>query len=132
MKHNRNLICMSIMVLGIFFVSVTGYAADANVTGNWKMAVETQAGSGEATFVLAQNGEAITGSYKGALGEAPVTGTLKENNVTLNFAASGMGQEMKVQYTGTLEGDTMKGKVNMGQMGEGTFTGKKQVEPEKK
>jgi len=129
MKFNRTIIFTSIMVIGIFLASITCYA---DVTGTWKMAVETQAGSGEATFVLTQNGEAITGNYAGALGEAPVTGTIKEKNVTLNYTASGTGQEMKVQYTGTLEGDTMKGKVNMGQLGEGTFTGKKQAETEKK
>ena len=28
-------------------------------------------------------------------------------------------------YTGTVEKDEMKGKVNFGDMGEGTFTGKK-------
>jgi hypothetical protein len=33
---------------------------------------------------------------------------------------------VKVTYTGTVENGTMKGKVTLGDLGEGTFTGKKQ------
>jgi hypothetical protein len=33
--------------------------------------------------------------------------------------------ELVVTYAGTVEGDSMKGKVSYGDMGEGTFTGKK-------
>jgi opacity protein-like surface antigen len=101
------------------------FAADANVTGKWTMQVETQAGAGSPTFDLKQEGDKVTGQYAGALGQAPVTGTVKGNEVTLSYTVSGQGQEITVTYTGTVEGDTMKGKVSLGEMGEGTFTGKK-------
>jgi hypothetical protein len=125
MKYNRIVIFAFIMVAGIFFTSITCYA---DVTGTWKMAVQTQAGTGESTFVLTQNGETITGTYKGRLGEAPVTGEIKEGKIILNYTISAMGREMKVQYSGTVEGDTMKGTIEMGGRGGGSFTGKKQVE----
>lgn len=125
MKANRKFILTGLMIFSILLVSMSAYAAD--VTGTWKMTVQTQAGSGEATFVLNQNSESITGTYKGSMGEAPVTGSLKEGNITLNYSVSRMGMGMKVQYSGTVEGDTMKGKVDMGRLGQGTFTGKKQA-----
>lgn len=100
-------------------------AADANVTGEWDMAVETQAGAGTPHFSLKQNGNELTGTYKGALGEAPVTGTVKGNEISLKFSVSAQGVDFDVSYSGVVEGDTMKGKVVMGQLGEGTFSGKR-------
>jgi len=108
----------------VAFASPT-IAADVDVTGKWSMTVETQAGTGNPTFDLKQEGSTITGQYSGQLGEAPVTGTVKGNEVTFGFKVSGQGQELEVTYTGTVEGDTMKGKVSLGDFGDGTFTGKK-------
>jgi hypothetical protein len=103
------------------FLAVTGDEPD--VTGTWTMTVETSMGSGNPTFTLTQKGEDITGSYKGRFGEAPVTGTIKGNQVTLTFSVSAQGQEIKMDYIGTVEGDAMAGKVVFGGFGEGTFKG---------
>ncbi|HET9446336.1 MAG TPA: hypothetical protein VFO35_08765 [Steroidobacteraceae bacterium] len=100
-------------------------AADANVAGEWDFTVETQAGTGSPHFSLKQDGTAVTGTYKGQLGEAPVTGTVKGNELTLSFKVNAQGADLAITYSGTVEGDTIKGKVSLGDMGEGTFTGKK-------
>jgi len=36
------------------------------------------------------------------------------------------GQKLQIDYAGTVEDDTMKGKVKFGELGEGTFSGKKE------
>ena len=43
----------------------------------------------------------------------------------LTYKVSGQGQELTITYVGTVEGDTIKGKVSLGELGEGTFTGKR-------
>ena len=101
-------------------------AVAADVTGTWIMAVETGAGSGSPTFVLVQKGEALSGSYKGRLGEAQVTGTVKGEDVTIEYVVDGQAGSLAVTYTGKTDGKTMSGKVSLGQLGEGTFTGTKQ------
>jgi hypothetical protein len=106
------------------FVSSAAFA-DANVTGKWNMTVNTQAGTGNPVFELKQEGANVTGIYKGQLGEAPVTGSVKGDELTLNIKISAQGQELAVIYTGKVTGDSMSGKVSLGEMGEGTFTGKK-------
>ena len=108
--------------------AATPAAAGSNVTGTWIMDVQLQAGTGNPTFKLTQEGETITGTYAGQMGEAPVTGTIKGKDFELIIKSSGMGEEMTVTYKGALQEDgTMKGTVNMGeQFGDGTFTGKKQ------
>jgi len=108
-------------------VPFVAIAADTpDVTGTWTMTVETSVGSGNPTFTLTQKGEDITGHYKGQFGEAPVTGTIKGNQVTLTFTVSVQGQELKTDYVGAVEGDAMTGKVIFGGFGEGTFKGTRQ------
>lgn len=98
----------------------------ANVAGTWIMEVETSAGSGTPTFTFKQDGEKLEGDYKGALGEAKVTGTVKGNAISFWFTVEAQGASGKVIYEGTVEGDTMKGKVDMASMADGTFTGKRE------
>jgi hypothetical protein len=100
-------------------------AADANVTGEWDFTVETQAGTGSPHFSLKQDGTALSGTYKGQLGEAPVSGTVKGNDVTISFKVNAQGTDLAITYSGTVEGDTIKGKVSLGELGEGSFSGKK-------
>lgn len=123
MNTFRRMILVSVAALGV--LSLPALAADANVTGTWNMTVESAAGSGTPVFTLTQKGSDVTGTYKGQLGEAPVTGTVKGNAVELKYTISAQGTELVVTYAGTVEGDTMKGKMSLGEFGEGTFTGKK-------
>lgn len=113
-------------LMAIAALSVAQYAGAADVTGTWIMAVETSAGSGSPTFILVQKGDALSGSYKGQLGEAQVTGAVKGDDVTIEYQVEGQGQTLAVKYSGKTDGKTMSGKVSLGQLGEGTFTGKKQ------
>jgi hypothetical protein len=96
-----------------------------DVTGTWNFQVETQAGSGSPTFTFKQEGEKLTGKYKGMLGEADLSGTVKGDQVEFSFKISGQ-IEGTVTYTGTTNGKEIKGKAKFAELGEGTFTGKKQ------
>jgi hypothetical protein len=111
----------TILLLLVSTLSVSAQAVD--VSGKWNMKVETTAGNGTPVFVLKQTGETVTGTYTGQLGEAAVTGTSKEKVIKLEFKAG----EYTVVYTGTIEGNTMKGKVAIGDAAQGTFTGTKEV-----
>jgi hypothetical protein len=114
----------ALLAMGAFAIAQVAAAAD--VTGTWIMAVQTGAGSGSPTFVLVQKGDALSGSYKGQLGEAQVTGTVKGDDVTIEYKVDGQAGSLEVKYSGKTDGKTMSGKVSLGQLGEGTFTGTKQ------
>lgn len=107
----------------LLLVGFTASAQEAkNISGTWIMTVQTDAGSGSPTFVLKQDGEKITGTYTGQLGDSPVTGTLKENAIHLEFSIQGN----LITYDGTVTSSSeMSGKVDLAQMASGTFTGKK-------
>jgi acetyl esterase/lipase len=97
--------------------------AAANVTGEWKVTIELGGQSGEPEFSLKQDGEKISGKYKGLFGELDVTGKISGNKVEFGFATD----QAKVVYTGTIDSDAMKGTAKYGDDLEGTWSGKKQA-----
>jgi hypothetical protein len=112
--------------LALALFSVVAYAAD--ISGTWTAQVETDAGSGTPTFVFKQTGEELSGTYSGQLGEAKLTGTVKADKAVWSFEVSPGGDAIKVTYTGTLDGDAkMKGTIDFGSLGKGTFTATKKT-----
>jgi hypothetical protein len=99
----------------------------ANISGVWNFSVETPNGTGNPVFTLKQEGEQITGTYKGQLGEGPINGTLKGSDVKLVVKLNFQGQDLEIIYTGKVEGPaSMMGKVQLSGLGEGTWSAKKQ------
>jgi hypothetical protein len=101
-------------------------AQKIDLTGEWVFEVQTDQGSGSPTIVLKQDGEKLTGRYKGQLGEADLTG--KVSGKTLNFSFTGDLQvtTFTVTYDGEIESNSaVKGKVDLGGVASGTFTGKR-------
>lgn len=62
----------------------------------------------------------MSGSYTGTFGAAKVTGTVKGDQVEWSFDGDQFG---KIVYKGAMDGtNKMKGSVEYGQLGKGTFT----------
>jgi lipopolysaccharide export system protein LptA len=103
-----------------------GQDKPVDVSGNWALTVETSAGTGNPSVEFKQDGETLTGNYSSQVfGEQKVTGTIKGNAITFGFTTSFQGSTVTVTYAGTADTSSMKGKVTLGDLGEGTFTGKK-------
>ena len=94
------------------------------MTGTWAFEVSHSAGTSTPTVTITQTGEKLSGKYVGTYGEAVLTGSIKDNKFSFTVDV-GTEQKVTLAYTGTLDGDTVKGNVTMGEMGEGTFTGKR-------
>ena len=100
-------------------------AQATNVTGEWVFNVTTDQGGGTPTITFKQDGEKLTGKYVGQLGNADLTGTVKGNAIHFTFTIDVQGQQAPVTYDGTVEKNTMKGKLDIGGMVNGTFTATK-------
>jgi len=110
---------------GVALVAAQPAAAAHHVNGTWILTVDLGGQGGEATFTLEEKEPGkLTGKYNGAVGTADVTGTVDGNKVSFSFDS----QAGKVSYEGTVDGDTMKGTCNYGQLGSGTFSGKRKSE----
>jgi hypothetical protein len=111
------------LAIGFLIVATALVLWGADISGTWSAAVMLDAGSGTATFVFQQQGDAISGTYSGVLGEAKVTGTVMGDKVEWSFDG---GQAGKVSFQGTLDGPAkMKGTAEYGLLGKGTFTAEK-------
>lgn len=100
-------------------------AQTTNVTGVWLFTVTTDQGGGTPTLTFKQDGEKLTGKYEGQLGNADLTGTVKESAITFTFTVDVQGQQAPVTYKGTVEKNTMKGSLDIAGMVNGTFTATK-------
>jgi hypothetical protein len=120
----------ALTAVAVLFGGTIGGAAQAakvDVTGKWVFNVETAAGSGTPTMTFKQDGEKLTGHYSGQLGEADLTGTVKGEAIEFKFTVDVQGQQLNAAYSGAVDGkDSMKGKVDLVGLGEGTFTAKRQ------
>ncbi|HYT77014.1 MAG TPA: hypothetical protein VEL79_19825 [Vicinamibacterales bacterium] len=94
-----------------------------SVAGTWDITLELPNITATPTLTLKQAGEALTGDYVSAqYGKFPLTGTIKGADVTFSFPMTVEGNSYNVTYKGTVDKDTMRGYVNIGDMMNGTFT----------
>ena len=127
MRNLTSVVVLAVALVAALVASPLAQEKPADVAGKWAITVETAGGSGSPTVTLTQSGETLSGTYLSEVfGEQKVTGTIKGNAITFGFNATIEGTAVKVTYTGTVESTTMKGKVIIGELGEGTFTAKKQ------
>ena len=127
MKTSRKtfLIAIGALALAALLVPAHVGAQGTNVTGEWLFNVTTDQGGGTPTITFKQDGEKLTGKYVGQLGSADLTGTVKGNAIKFSFTIDAQGQQAPVNYEGTVEKNTMKGKLDIGGMINGTFTATK-------
>lgn len=102
--------------------------AKPDITGKWLFSVQSDAGSGTPTVTFKQQGDSISGRYSSqVLGERDFTGTLKDGKIAFGFSAEVQGQQFSMSFSGAMDGpDAMKGTIDFGGMGSGTFSGKRQ------
>src|SRR5262245_36281478 len=127
MRMKKMLMLTAALVAGLTW-TLAAQGAKVDLTGKWLFTVQTEAGTGEPTVTLKQDGEKLTGHYSSqVLGEADLTGTVKDNKVNIACTVDAQGTKLDVKYSGTVESkDALKGTVDLGGLGSGTFTAKRQ------
>lgn len=112
------------VLIVLFLLATTLLGAD--ITGTWAMSTETSAGTYTSTFTFKQDGENLTGTYSGQLGEAKVTGRAQGDAVEFSFEAAPGGETIVAKYKGRLESNgALKGTVDIGGLASGTFEAKR-------
>lgn len=130
MRHVPTYLAAALLATMIGLVPATSAAQDKTVdlTGKWAFTVTTDAGTGSPTVTLKQQGDSLTGHYSSQLlGKAELKGTASSQKFTFTFRTEVQGTALAVTYTGTVESkDSLTGTVDLGGMGSGTFTAKRQ------
>ena len=94
------------------------------LAGTWQFEVTHSAGVSTPTVTITQADGKLAGKYAGSYGESQLAGTIKGADFTFTVEI-GTDQTVTVIYTGTLAADAVKGSVSLGEIGSGTFTGKR-------
>jgi len=107
---NRKLILIAGICLALISVVRVAPAQDAKVAGSWDLSSPGRDGNVMTqTLTLQQDGTKLTGTLKGQRGDAPVTGSINGNSITFSVTRSTPNGDLKIDYTGTVDGDAMKG-----------------------
>ncbi|NUQ12295.1 MAG: hypothetical protein HUU26_08215 [Gemmatimonadaceae bacterium] len=105
--------------------------ARVDVTGKWQFTVTYEGGSGSPLVTLTQKGDSITGRYSSQVfGEIDLKGSVKGQEFSFGFTTAAGGDSFTMTFTGSMNGkDALRGSVDMGGMGSGTFTAVRQKDP---
>ena len=128
MKRLRKHLITTITIITVALLLAAAPAVGAqstNVSGNWKLTLETPNGTANPSLVLKQDGEKLTGTYKGRFGESPLEGAVKGKEIKFTVKVKAQGHEFLREYVGTIEDGMIKGKVKLGDMGEADFIGRR-------
>lgn len=128
MNRLRSFLVVAVMMLASSQALTAQGGPAVDITGKWSFTVTTDAGTGTPTVTLKQRGDSLTGHYSSqALGEADITGTVKDRKLTFKFVAEVQGTSLAITYTGSVESaDALKGTVDIGGQASGSFTAKRQ------
>jgi hypothetical protein len=100
-----------------------------DVTGTWLMTVEVPDGTAHPTILLKQQGEKITGTYRGGMGESELLGTIKGSEIRFSVTLKFQDVSYVVVYSGSVSEDSMKGTARFGDTGTGDWSATRRKQP---
>jgi hypothetical protein len=104
-------------------------AKPAAVAGKWTVTLETESFTATSALELKQDGEKLTGSYVSSrYGPSPLQGTIKDRAIAFGVKLNAEGTEVPMAFTGEVaaDGQSMKGRASIAEMGEATWAARKE------
>lgn len=90
--------------------------------GQWKITTKTPMGPQEGTLDLSVDGDVLKGSMGGTQGSVDIENGKIEGD-QLSWSAKIPTPPITLEFSATVDGDTMTGDVKFGAFGNGTFKG---------
>ena len=114
---NKIIAFSSVTLLVLALGVITQAQAPAKVAGTWVMTNQGRNGVVMNTLTITQDGATFKGTMKPETGNELTLdgGTVSGNNITFTVTRQGRNGEVKVEYKGTVAGDTMMGTFQAGQ-----------------
>jgi len=128
----RTAAAMALLLGSSSIAFAQGDTTKVNVSGNWSFTVVYEGGQGSPTVRLTQRDDSLSGKYiSQAFGELDLKGWIKGNEFGFSMTTSAGGDPFTMTFTGTIESkDALKGSVDLGGNGTGTFTARRQPNPD--
>jgi hypothetical protein len=99
--------------------------ATVDVTGTWEITTVSEIGTNTHRASFTQNGSDLEGSMSSRFGEGPISnGLVSGNEISFEIVRTIQDNRLRIEYTGTVEGDEITGEGTT-RMGGFTWTAKK-------
>jgi hypothetical protein len=100
--------------LAALVFSAIVFAAEASPAGAWKWTIETPNGEVEASATLQYAEGQLTGTYRSPFGEARISkGSFADGTIAFEVEREFDGNKFVLKFSGKLEGDAIKGTVQV-------------------
>ncbi|MCS6804788.1 MAG: amidohydrolase family protein [Acidobacteriota bacterium] len=101
-----------------------GEQPPVDATGMWNLTVETPQGAVQVTANVQQSGTTLGGTISSLFGEASISsGSIRGRTVQFAASINIGGQPTKVEFDGTIQGDSINGTVSVSGQGSFPFSG---------
>jgi uncharacterized pyridoxal phosphate-dependent enzyme len=97
----------------------------AKVGGTWNAEVHFTRGTAAHQFTFDQSGERLEGNHKMEFLSNPLDGEMHAREITFQSAHRFEGTVLEYEFHGTVDGDSMTGKVRMGEYGVAEWTARR-------
>jgi hypothetical protein len=115
-----------LIVLALLLLAARPVFAQTNIAGDWDVTVNSPQGATTTPVTFKQDGEKVSGIFKGQQGQLPFEGgTLTGSDLTFTFTITMQGMQLPITLTGKVEGATMAGKADFGGLAQGDWTAKR-------
>jgi len=113
-------------LLALSLLTASPVFAQTNVTGDWDVTVVSPQGTNTTPVTFKQEGDKVSGVFKGAQGSLPFEGgTVTGNELKFSFTITTQGMQLPITLVGKIEGETIAGKADFGGFAEGDWTAKR-------
>jgi len=115
--------CIVLFCLSVTFLSIAQEEDYEALLGEWD--VQTDDGQYTFVFVFSMEDGILKGIFQGSTGEVEMENLIYEDNeltFTVNIEAG--GRSMPIDFSATIEGDTLKGVLSL-EFGEANISGEK-------
>jgi hypothetical protein len=110
---------MAAVVCVLAVVGMAGADDKPNPTGTWKYTVDVNGQSRDVTIKLKLDGDKLTGTVSIGDTEAKIEDAkYKDGEVSFTAKPEFNGNKVTIKYTGTVKGDTFKGKRELDRDGQ--------------
>lgn len=105
--------------------ALTTSATAQSIAGEWDASINTPGGARAFKILFKVDGEKLSGTVKRSAGDVPLTGTITGNVVKFSYTVIYNDNPLPLAVTATLDGDSMKGIVDMAGQAQEEFSAKR-------
>lgn len=127
MNKVRTLGLAALAIFGAACSSMPSQPEGPDLTGSWIVTTQSQMGAQDADMIVKQTGGALVGTMISQIGSVDYIGSVEGSAVAFGFDIDIRGNSLRIDYSGVVEGDSMKGKTIFGPFGEGSFTARRKA-----